>query len=74
MVGVPKFQDCIATMKIGDTLYSGFPPKLCKPTNLNVKKDIVTLPDSAFTTMSSDASQAVKNTFMPVEAKYRFPV
>ena len=65
--------DCITKIKIGDTWYSGFPLKPCKPTGLNARKDIIKLPDNVFSTVSSEASQALKNTFKPIETKYHFP-
>ena len=70
VVSMPQLRDCITKIKIGETLYSGF-PKLCKPTRLNATKDIINLPDNAFSTVS--ASQALKNTFKPIETKYHFP-
>ena len=73
VVSMPQLRDCITKIKIGETLYSGFPPELCKPPGLNATKDIIKLPDNAFSTVSSEASQALKNTFKPIETKYHFP-
>ena len=66
-IDMPQFKDCISKVKIGDTLYSGFPLKPVKP---NLKpKDIITVLNNAFLTISSEASQAVKSTFNPTTTK-----
>ena len=72
-IHMPQFKDCISKVKIGDTLYSGFPLKPCKP-NLKPKIDVITVPNNAFSTISNEASQAVKNTFSPTNTKYSFPI
>ena len=73
VVSMPQLRDCITKIKIGKTWYSGFPPELRKPTELNATKDTIKLPDNAFSTVSRKASQAIKNTLKPIETKYHFP-
>lgn len=70
---MPQLRDCITKITIGETLFSVYPLKLCRTGKLNARKDLIKLPDNVFSTVSSEASQAIKNTFEPIETKYLFP-